>query len=221
MSVSRVLSLSCALALSALALPGCAGGGADGGGAGRMPDPVRTSTSSGDPLASIEIPEPAAADERLQIGMDATRGLNDFVSSDRVVLGEHTTVDMTRTPFLAMSAFAVNPDDVDRRETRDDARGVLTITLTNRTGTKTVFTALPRVEIGGLLFVGVEQLVLRYHMRTDENRPIFLRAVAERKALYQDSAKERKERGGRVLLEMEVRGTEEAARCSENVRVDP
>jgi len=221
MSVSRVLTHSCVLALTALAVAGCAGGGADTGGAGRMPEPVRTPTSSDDPLAAVEIPEPAPADQRLQIGVDATRGLDDFVSSDRVVLGERTTVDMTRTPFLAMSAFAVNPDEVDRRETRDDARGILTITLTNRTGTKTVFSALPRVEIGELLFVGVEQLVLRYHMRTDMDRPIFLRAVAERKALYQEKAKERTERGSRVLLEMEVRGTEEAARCTENVRVAP
>lgn len=221
MSRTRSSLATPALLVCSALLTACAGGGASGGGSASYPEPVRTPSSSGDPLSTVEIPEPPGEDERLQIGLLATKGLNDFVASDRVVLGEHTTVDMTRTPFLAMSAFAVNPDDVERREVRDDANGLLIITLTNRTGVKTHFPSLPRVEIGGLLFVGVDQLVLRYSMRTDVRRPIYLRAVAERKAVYHDSVRERRERGGRVRLEMQVEGTGDAARFSENVRVDP
>jgi hypothetical protein len=212
------------LLLSAALLSACAGGGSSASsssGGSSAPDPVRTSSSSGDPLGGVEIPEIAGEDERMQIGMEATRGLNDFVASDRVVLGERTVVDLTRTPFLAMSAFTVNPDDVERRESRDDANGVLTITLTNRTGVKTHFPALPRVEIGGLLFVGVEQLVLRYSMRADARTPIFLRAVAENKALYRHETGNRRERGQRVTMEMRVDGVGDAARFTESVRVDP
>ncbi len=208
--------------LVASLLPGCAGGGAPGDGRADSADTLRTSRAASDaPFGAVEIPDVAGPDERLQIGIEATRGLDDFVASDRVVIGEHTTVDMTRTPFLAMSAFTLNPDDVRRTERRDDTNGLLIITLTNRTGVKTHLPSLPQVEIGGLLFVGVEQLVLRYSLHTDMQRPIRLRAVAERKAVYQQIGADRNERGARVLLEMEIAGTGDAARFSEHVRVDP
>ena len=209
--------------LTALLVAACAGGGADGrsGGAGTVPEPVRRSVSSADPLGAIDVPEPTEGEERVRIGAAATRALEAFIAGDRVVIGEQTTVDLTRTPFLAMAAFAVNPDDVERREERDDARGLLIITLTNRTGVKTHLPSLPRVEIGGMLFVGVEQLVLRYALLDDVRRPIRLRAVAERNAVYREAASGRRERGGRVLVEMSVEGTGDAARFVENVRVDP
>ena len=221
-ATARATFFVATLAVSVALLAACAADGAStnrGGSDG--PHATVTSAPSDEPFGNLDLPEVAGADERVQIGMAATRALNDFVASDRVVMGERTVVEMTRTPFLAMSAFTINPEDVQRVERRDDVNGVLIITLTNRTGVKTHLPALPRVEIGGMLFVGVEQLELRYDMKTDLQRPINLRAVAERKAVYQHVEAGRRERGGRVLLEMEILGTGDAAEFRENVRIDP
>jgi hypothetical protein len=229
----RLARCSVALAFGAVALlaAGCAGG-ADGGG---RHDPIiersatattssgttTTTTGSGGgvTLDAIEVPDVAARDERLQIGMDATRKLNDFVSSDRTVMGERTVVDLSRTPFLGMSAFEVSTDDVERVERRDEARGLVIITMRNRTGVKTVYSALPKVRIGGLIFIGVEELELRYAMRADRKRPIFLQATAMGKAVYRTENPDSSQRGSRASLSMEIRGLGDAARFEESAGV--
>lgn len=223
--------LVAAALLGAFFCSGCAGG-ADG--SRGMNDPIieRTSTTTsssgrnastsgggGDVMDAIEVPEVAKPDERLQIGMDATRKLNGFVSSDRTVMGEHTVVDLSRTPFLAMSAFEVSTDDVERIERRDEARGLVIISMRNRTGVKTVYSALPKVRIGGLIFIGVETLELRYAMRTDRSRPIFLQAQAAGKAVYRTENPPSSQRGNRASLSMEIRGLGDAARLDESAGV--
>jgi hypothetical protein len=95
------------------------------------------------------------------------------------------------------------------------------ISMRNKTGVKTVYSALPKVRIGGLIFIGVEELELRYAMRPDLSRPIHLDAQAIGKALYRTEEPEAKQRGSRVSLSMEVRGTGDSARFDERVGVSP
>ncbi len=222
----RALGLLTAAALGLLS--GCAGDGTRSGGQSNVLERTattsttsgaRTTSSGGGALDSIAIPEVAGRDERMQIGMDATRKLDDFVSSDRTVIGERTVVDLSRTPFLAMSAFALNRDDIERVDSRDHARGLMIITLRNRTGVKTVYSGLPKVEIGGLIFIGVEQLQLRYAMRTDAARPIHLSAIASGNAVYRAGSSDSSRRGRQVSLTMEIRGTGDDARFDEQVGV--
>jgi hypothetical protein len=226
-------ALSLAVCGASLLVSSCAGGASGTGTHSPILERTATTTTSagtttssssaggGGTLDAIEVPDVAGPDERVQIGMDATRKLNDFVASSRTVMGERTVVELSRTPFLAMSAFEVSTDHVERIERRDEARGLVIISMRNKTGVKTVYSGLPKVRIGGLIFIGVEELELRYSMRPDLSRPIYLAAQASGKALYRTEEPVTKQRGSRVNLAMEVRGTGDSARFEESIGVSP
>ena len=169
----------------------------------------------------LEVPDAPPPGERMEIGLEAAAYLDRFVKSRRTLIGDRTVVDMSQTPFLAMTAFSISPVDVERRDSIDQASGVMTVSLRNISGVKTVLSALPRIELGGLLFVGTDELVLRYHMRTDRARPIHLRAVASGRAVYRGEDDGARRAGSRAILSAHVLGEGDAARFAESVEVDP
>ncbi len=188
---------------------------------GRTLEEIGAEQEAGSGFGEISVPEPSADETRVRIGAAATRDFDAFLSRDRVVMGAVTEVEMSRTPFLALTAFAYDTTAVQRTEARDERTGVLTITLENVSGVRTVYNALPKIELGKTVFIGLDRLVLRYLTRESAARPIHLRAVASGDAVVRTSDPPSRQRGQRVTLDADVVGNGDEARFVERATVDP
>lgn len=189
MSSRVVLSL-----LSAVVLVGCAGGteparSGDGDDAyARMvgeAEPARAPSGS-----AVGVPRPtgaASTGRTVTLPRESIAQLDTFLATPRTVLGNRVEISMSRRPFLAqfMVTSPIRGGSVARDEVKDPDLGLLTITLENRSGTRTVLADMPRVRLGeGLEVVAVDQLVIRVWDRTEESLPVFLEVTGLGDSLY-------------------------------------
>ena len=183
-----------AVLLCCLALTACAGnpeparsGGSDDAYArivgeaepGRAPG----ATSAGVPRPSTDGP----AGRTVTLPRESIAQLDAFLATPRTVLGNRVEISMSRRPFLAqfMVSSPIRGGSVARDEVKDPDLGLLTITLENRSGTRTVLADMPRVRLGeGLEIVAVDQLVIRVWDRTEESLPVFLEVTGLGDSLY-------------------------------------
>lgn len=139
---------------------------------------------------STGVPGPAVGaptGRTVTLPRESVRQLDEFLATPRTVLGNRVEISMSRRPFLGqfMVTSPIRGGSVARDEVKDPDLGLLTITLENRSGTRTVLGDMPRVRLGeGLEVVAVDQLVIRVWDRTEESLPVFLEVTGLGDSLY-------------------------------------
>jgi len=164
-------------------------------------------SSRGDPATGNDGAKATAT--RVNLGASATAKLNEFLNGESLLFGDVVEIHMSRKPFLSKTTFSSSPEKVLRTESIDGARGVLTITLQNRTDMKALLSEVPNVRIGnGFEIVGTEKIVLYYWTRQTKERPVHFKAVAhggKDEAMYKPSMSEPAERSSLLEVNAEVR----------------
>jgi hypothetical protein len=179
----------------------------------------KTQSAANDPADKPADPEASASEAgRVKIPAAVVSQLDAWVAKDAMLLGEVVEIDATRVPFgdgqIGIEASRETDEQgrrlVERTESTDTGSRVVTVTLVNRSGMKTVQTLFPKVRLGGArTFVATDRLVLRYVPSPGADRPIVFTAVASGKARLLESDPDRKVLGSTVKVGAEVvRGPE-------------
>lgn len=174
-------------------LSACASDEAARAGGSAPGDYARAVEAAGAPERSTPTAGPTGAAPRAPAGRSvvlpktSVEQLEAFLDEPRTVLGNQVEISMSRRPFLArfMVTSPIRGGAVARDEVKDASLGLLTITLENVSGTRTVLGNMPRVRLGdGLEVVAVDKLVIRVWDRTEESLPVFLEVTALGDVLY-------------------------------------
>lgn len=185
-----------ALLLTAAA---CGSTGGGDGGDGSSPD-----GASGD--------EKTASRGRVAISPLVTSQIEAWIAEETALIGDVIEIDATRVPFASQVATESTPETdragkrlVDRDEVVDPATGVVTVTLTNRSGFRTTIETLPRLRLGGARqFIARDRMVLRYVPATGTDRPVFFTATAKGDARLIGSVPPKRVTGEIVTVRAEV-----------------
>jgi hypothetical protein len=176
--------------------------------------------ASDDPAREPDRPPPRAADEapasgaeRISIPAPVMAQLDAWTAKDATLIGEVVEVDATRIPFsegqIAVEASRETDGSgkrlIERTETTDPATRIVTLTLVNRSGMKTVRSLLPGVRVGGArLFLATDRLVLRYVPGQGAARPVSLTAIARGNARLLEGEPSRKVAGSSIRVGAEI-----------------
>jgi hypothetical protein len=222
-----------------VAAAGCAGsGGGDaldpfaaagrGGWADSRADRASDPDDKGDPLPP---PPPREPGTFVEVPVAAYRPVAELLDAEGFLLGDVIEIDCSFDPFMgrfvALSASSEEGKLVLRTERKgEDVHEVrLTSTLVRvdhqTQAPRCTFAADRRADPSEVRlrpvfeFVGTEEVVVRFHLRTDPDRPVFFRAVARgtaavegappRDSSYMNPRSRRRARGKTVEVSAQIR----------------
>jgi len=150
----------------------------------------------GDALPATDEPEPGSV---VEVPVEAFRPVGTFLDGQGFLLGDRIEIDCSYEPFMARFVALATATGagkyvvrVDSTEIEDKATGIHTVTLVGAAGPSHMEAYTPRVSFGGprarpeeaptpappFMLLGTEEVVVRFHLRPDPDRPVFFDARA-------------------------------------------